>query len=129
MDSEGGVLTMINDLRATGADPALIAFATEYWESFDAVMSAVNDIRGHYHLQVCRGERIFHSDKKQLFNCLAQFTLFTPVTAFPCAVSRLLPKDKLNLVCSLLSNESVINILLLLYYYSVLIIACRQLLV
>ena len=52
VDSERGMLTMINDLRATDADPALITFATEYWEKFDNVMELVNEIRNKYHVQV-----------------------------------------------------------------------------
>ena len=46
------MLTMINDLRATGADPELIAFATDYWESYDNVLDLVNEIRNKYHVQV-----------------------------------------------------------------------------
>lgn len=52
IDSEGGMLTMINDLRATGADAALVSFATRYWENLDEVMKVVNDLRTKFHLQV-----------------------------------------------------------------------------
>ncbi|XP_067944571.1 chromosome partition protein Smc-like [Watersipora subatra] len=52
LNSEAGMLAMINDLRATGADAALINFATEYWENFDSVMDLVTQVKDKYNFQV-----------------------------------------------------------------------------
>ncbi|KAF6033330.1 hypothetical protein EB796_008365 [Bugula neritina] len=48
VDCEVRMLTLINDLRATGAEAELISFATQYWEKFHDVMQHINDIRNGY---------------------------------------------------------------------------------
>ena len=52
IDNEGGMLSMINDLRATGADSQLISYTTAYWDEFHAVIQLLRDITDKYHIQV-----------------------------------------------------------------------------
>ena len=52
IDNEGGMLSMINDLRATGADSQLISYTTAYWDEFHAVIQQLRDITDKYHIQV-----------------------------------------------------------------------------
>lgn len=46
---------MINDLRATGADPQLISYTTLYWENYYTVMQLLRNITHKYESQVKNG--------------------------------------------------------------------------